>query len=131
MSAPNWSQNVADAASPRVLWSAMERRANERYRVWFPLTVVTDEGQEGTAISYDVSASGLLMACPGSLQVGDEVTLRFKMAAADERERAVRAKVLRVEATSDPEGPWRYRMAVEFAEPQPDLEGLLEGQVED
>ncbi|GAB5550001.1 MAG: PilZ domain-containing protein [Sandaracinaceae bacterium] len=109
----------------------MERRANERYRVWFPLTVVTDEGQEGTAISYDVSASGLLMACPGSLQVDDVVTLRFKLASDDQDERNVQAKIIRVEATTDPEGPWRYRMAVEFLTPQPDLEGLLEGQVED
>ena len=38
-----------------------ERRSKERFSVWFPLTVITDDGEEGTAITFDVSAAGLLI----------------------------------------------------------------------
>jgi hypothetical protein len=103
----------------------MERRANERYRVWFPMSVVRDGGDEGTAITYDVSASGLSMACPGSLGVGEHVELRFRVSD-DTDERAIGARVLRVEENGGEPGPWRFRMALRFDEPQPDLEGVLE-----
>lgn len=95
------------------------------------MTVVTDHGEEGTAITYDASATGLLMACPGSLPVDAHVTLRFKISADDPEERAVAARVLRVEHSPGEESPWRYRMAVEFDAPQPELEGLLEANRED
>lgn len=103
----------------------MDRRANERYRVWFPMSVVTGSGDEGTAITFDVSTSGLLMACAGRLAVGERVQLRFRIAE-DDDERSIAASILRVEESADEIGPWRFRMAVQFDEPQPDLEGLLE-----
>jgi hypothetical protein len=109
----------------------MERREKERYRVWFPMTVVTDDGEEGTAITYDVSASGLLMACPGRLAVGAHVTLRFKVSEDEPQEREVAAEIVRVEENAGEEGPWRYRMAVRFDAPQPDLEGVLEANADD
>ncbi len=108
----------------------MERRANDRYRIWFPMTVVTDDGDEGTAITYDVSASGLAMACPGRLEVGVRVQLRFRVAESDEA-RSIAAQILRVEENDDEHGPWRFRMAVQFDEPQPELEGLLEAHGEE
>jgi len=108
----------------------MERRSNERYSVWFPMTVVTDEGEEGTAITYDVSATGLLMACPGSLDVGAHVTLQFHVTDASET-RTVGAKIVRNEPNEEGDaGPWRYRMAVEFDQAQADLEGLVEAEAQ-
>lgn len=107
-----------------------ERRANERYRVWFPICVVTASGDEGTAITFDVSASGLLMACPGRLEIGEHVQLRFRVSEDDTEERSIGASILRVEENPGEAGPWRFRMAVQFDEPQPDLEGLLEIRAE-
>ena len=106
----------------------MERRANERYRVWFPMTVVTDAGEIGTAITYDVSSTGLLMACPGSLDAGSHVTLKFKVS--DEAEETVvPATIIRLEENEEGDaGPWRYRMAVNFDEPQPALESLVQAE---
>jgi hypothetical protein len=104
----------------------MERRGTERHRVWFPIAVVTDGGEVGTAITFDVSATGLLMACPGPLAVDQHVTLRFRVSPADAEERALAARIVRVEENGAEDGPWRYRMAVSFDEPHPELEGLLE-----
>lgn len=109
----------------------MERRASERYRVWFPMTVVTDQGEQGTAITYDVSASGLLMACPGRLDLQAHVTLRFKLAHGDAPERSIPGTIVRVEENDGEQGPWRYRMAVQFDTVQPNLEAILEANAED
>ncbi len=104
-----------------------ERRASERFPVWFPMTVVTDGGEEGTAITFDASAGGLLMACAGGLPVGAHVTLRFTLTA-EGSERRVGARVVRSEEQSDEAGPWRFRMAVEYDEPHPALEGLIKAE---
>ncbi len=89
------------------------------------MTVETDGGGAGTAITFDVSATGMRIACPGRLAIGARVRLRFRVT--DEGEdRLVPATVLRVEENPGEDGPWRYRMAVQFDEPQPDLEGILE-----
>ena len=106
----------------------MERRANERYSVWFPMTVVTDDGEEGTAITFDVSATGLLMACAGRLNVDDHVVLSFQLTG-DEAPRRVEATVRRVEEQTDEAGPWRFRMAVQYDSPRPELEGLIKAEV--
>lgn len=107
-----------------------ERRSKERYRVWFPMTVVTDDGQEGTAITFDVSATGLLMACPGALELDSHVTLRFRVSEDDPEERHIGGRIVRVEPHEHVEGPWRHRMAVTFDEPHPELEGLLQREAE-
>lgn len=104
----------------------MERRANERHRVWFPMTVVTDDGGKGTAITFDVSATGVLMACPGELKLGSRVTLRFTLSTEDE-ERVVSGTVRRAELNPG-DARWRHRLAVEFDEPHPELEALLEAE---
>lgn len=109
----------------------MERRTNLRYRVWFPLRVVTEEGEEGTAITYDVSTVGLLMACPGSLELGRSVQLRFRVSPDEPEERAIRGTIVRLEPREEgDDGPWRHRMAVRFDQPQHELEAALRSEAE-
>lgn len=105
----------------------MERRANERHRVWFPMTVVTEDGGEGTAITFDVSSTGVLMACPGELAVGSKVTLRFTLSTEDE-ERVLAGTVRRTELNPEGDARWRHRLAVEFDDPHPELESLIEAE---
>lgn len=96
------------------------------------MLVVTDGGDEGTAITYDVSAAGLLMASPGRLEVGSRVELRFRVSADEGQDRSIRARVVRLEPReAGDDGPWRYRMAVQFDEPHPELEGALRIEAED
>ncbi len=102
-----------------------ERRRGERHRVWHPVTVVTEDGHEGTAITFDVSSAGLLLAAPGPLAVGARLTLRFRVEGEPE-DRALGARVVRVEPHG--EAPWRHRLAVELDAPHPGLEALLSGE---
>ncbi|MFK7988772.1 MAG: PilZ domain-containing protein [Sandaracinaceae bacterium] len=106
-----------------------ERRANARYRVWFPVTLIVD-GEETTAITYDVSASGVLMACPSDVAPGTGLRLCFQLKL-DAPPRDIDAVVLRCEPTDDLLGPWQRRLAVQFEEPQPDLEAILVAASED
>jgi len=105
----------------------MERRANERHAVWFPMTVVTEDGEEGTAITFDVSSTGLLMACAGPLTIGQRVTLTFELSS-DNQARAVKGTIRRVTEQPDEAGPWRYRMAVEFDDADFDLESQIKAE---
>ena len=99
-----------------------DRRAHERHSVWFPITVSSDSG-EGTAISYDVSTGGLLMACPGRVEPGAEITVTFRVRG-DAPEQTARGRVIRVEE-NQPEGAWRWRIAVGFESEVPEIEALL------
>jgi hypothetical protein len=102
----------------------VERRAHARYAVWFPVVVTSSVG-EGIAISYDVSAGGLLVACPGRLEPGAEVEVTFRVRPEAPEQRA-RGCVVRVERNQeDDDGPWRWRIAVEFDHPVPEIEALL------
>jgi hypothetical protein len=109
-----------------------DRRKHPRHRVWFPLTLRTEDGaEEAFAISYDLSSSGLLMACPGRLAPGTRVRIQLH-AEGDGPPLEAEGEVLRVR-DNDPEGaagPWRYRMAVRFTEPVPWLEAALQNAAE-
>ncbi len=105
----------------------MERRNSDRHNVWFPMTIVTDDGKEGTAITFDASSTGVMLACPGQLPEGEHVTLRFRLTGDDE-ERAIGARVVRVQESPDVDPRWRFRMAVHFDARQPELEGLLQAE---
>ena len=107
-----------------------ERRTGERYRVWFPITIVTDDGEEGTAITYDCSSQGMLVACPGKLEVDDHVTLRFRLPDEAEVQR-LGATVVRVSDNDDIDGPWLFKLAVHFDEAQPELDGKLQRAAEE
>ena len=100
------------------------RREHSRHALWFPIEISSESGG-ATAISYDVSSGGLLMACPGRLEAGALVTVTFRLlASAPEQE--VRGRVVRIEENPAARGgPWRWRMAVEFDAPVPELASLL------
>lgn len=100
------------------------RREHSRHPLWFPISVVS-EGRDGIAISYDLSSGGLLMACPGRLEPGAEVSVTFRVHASAP-EQQVRGRVVRIEDNQPAsEGPWRWRLAVEFDAPVPELADLL------
>ena len=101
-----------------------DRRGHVRHPVWFPVSIQS-AGADGIAITYDVSVGGLLVACPGTLDVGAEVTVTFRINASAP-EQSVKGRVVRIEPNSGADdGPWRHRIAVEFAEPMPELESMI------
>jgi hypothetical protein len=101
----------------------MTRRTKERYEVWLPVKV--DALREGIAVTHDASGRGVLMLTASTLSAGSAVEIALKMPGEAEPKR-VSGRVVRVEANpADPDGLWPHRMAVEFDEPQPDLEWVV------
>jgi hypothetical protein len=101
-----------------------ERREHERHEVWFPVEVEVEDGT-ALAVSYDVSSGGLSMAAGGKVEVGTELTVTFRTAV-DSPEKRVKGRVVRVERNPPTvDSRWRYKLALAFAEPQPEIEALL------
>lgn len=101
-----------------------ERREHARHEVWFPVEVEVADGT-ALAVSYDVSPGGLLMAAGGKVDVGTELTVTFRTSK-DAPERKVKGHVVRVEKNPPTvDVRWRYKLALAFDEPQPEIEALL------
>jgi hypothetical protein len=102
-----------------------EKRAYQRYALWFPVTVDSTSGKI-YAVCRDASAAGILISGSTGLAVGDRVHLHFRIGPDDPEERKVEGRIVRVEhPDEDPRAMWPHRMAVEFAEPVPALQSLF------
>ena len=72
------------------------------------------------AISRNISATGVLVIVGASLEVGGRVELKLQVPGEDEEE--LGGEIIRVEVNEeDPDGLWKYRLAVRFDEPVPHL----------
>lgn len=101
----------------------MTRRTRERYEVWLPVKV--DALREGIAATHDASSHGMLMVTASTLEPGSPIDISIKLPG-EPMFRRVPGRVVRVEENpEDPHGLWPHRVAVEFDEPQPDLERIV------
>ena len=103
-----------------------ERRSGKRYECIL-FVRFGDRGQgEWAAISRNASQSGLLMAVGKRVEVGEELTLTFRVAP-DTEEREIKGTVIRIEENAEgPQSYWPHRVAVEFVEPMTDMMPILE-----
>lgn len=107
--------------------SESERRRGERFRVLFLMRLEAGTEGEWLALSRNMSQSGALVAASPELKVGQSVTLTFQGMPVDEEERRVEGTIVRVEPNAEEQNTyWPHRVAVEFGEPVPELEPLLE-----
>jgi hypothetical protein len=106
----------------------VERREHGRIRIWFPVQVDAEDVGQQIGISYDVSRGGILISAAQRMEVGKEITVTLRLLPIDAPvEKVVRGRIVRMGRNDDdPDGIWPFRMAVEFAEPIPELEGYLE-----
>ncbi|MGO9836701.1 MAG: PilZ domain-containing protein [Polyangiaceae bacterium] len=92
-----------------------EKRSYDRYSLWFPVTL---DGASGRvwAVCKDASAGGILISGTQGLNVGDVVTVSFRVSPG-EAERNLAGRIVRVEKPDDdPRAVWSHRMAIEFVE---------------
>jgi hypothetical protein len=101
-----------------------EKRAHQRYFLWFPV-VVEGASSVVAAVCHDASSGGIAINGSGPMEVGTEVTVVFRVAPDDE-ERHAKGRVVRIEPRSEnPRDVWSHRMAIEFLEPQPLLQEIF------
>jgi hypothetical protein len=102
------------------------RRRGDRYRVLFLMRMTAGADGEWLVLSRNMSQTGALVAASSKLAVGDTVTLSFQGMPVDEVERTVKGTIVRVEPNAeDASTYWPHRVAVEFEDPDPELERLL------
>jgi hypothetical protein len=107
-----------------------ERRHSTRYPVWFPMSVDSGSCEDGLAVSQNISTAGVLMATAVTLEEGAPATVSFQLTPKDS-ERAIRGRIVRVCVNDrDPDGLWPRLIAIEFKEPVPELESLLDDLAE-
>jgi hypothetical protein len=93
--------------------------------LWLPVRV--DALAEGVGVSHNISTRGLLMVTASVVEIGALISVTFRIPSDAPEERTVVGRVIRVERNdADPLGLWPHRMAIEFDEPVPELEPLLE-----
>jgi hypothetical protein len=98
-----------------------EKRSHARYALWFPVTVDVDSRQVW-AVCRDASAGGILVTGSAELNIGEFVTLSFRVSS-DEQERKVSGRIVRVERSDDnPRAVWPFRIAIEFLKPDATLQ---------
>jgi hypothetical protein len=100
-----------------------DKRSYQRYRIWFPVTLLVDRKQVW-AICRDASVGGALLSVVTPVPVGTHLQARFKVSPRSRRERTVAAIVVRQEASvGEMMLAFPYRAALEFTEP---VQGLLD-----
>lgn len=107
--------------------TASERREHARTRIWFPVHLAAKDEVDVLGVCYDVSKTGILVSTATQVEQGAEVRVTLRIPPQDPIERTVRGRVVRSGRNEDdPDGIWRFRIALEFEEPIPELEGLLD-----
>jgi hypothetical protein len=101
-----------------------DKRAHPRFCLWFPVVVEASTGTVA-AVCNDASSGGLGIVSASPLDVGAEVTVTFRVTPDDE-ERVAKGRVVRMEPRTDnPRAIWSHGLAIEFLEPQPELQALF------
>jgi hypothetical protein len=101
-----------------------DRREYTRFRIWFPITLVSGE-REVWAICRDASPKGFLVSSMATLAVGSPLLVRFRVTR-DGENCEVTARVLRATTNVDDlQLAFPHRLAIEFDNAEPNLEQRL------
>ena len=103
----------------------MERRRHERYRLWIPVEIESDDGSTWPGVIHDVSELGVLAVTSATFKVGAHVTLSFLVPPDGKDEQTLRGAIARVGVNAvDRDSLWKKGIAVELEEPIPGLDAL-------
>jgi hypothetical protein len=101
-----------------------DRRGYTRFRIWFPITLVSGD-REVWAICRDASSKGFLVSSMATLAVGTSLLVRFRVTR-DGEDREASARVLRATTNVDDlQLAFPHRLAIEFDNAEPNLEERL------
>ncbi len=102
-----------------------ERRSAKRHALWVPVELSAGQDVYMLAVSRNISFTGVLVIVGAKLEPGRRVELKLSVPKAGER--AVSGEIVRVEHNAeDPDGLWKYLLAIRFDEPVPELEAAFE-----
>lgn len=94
------------------------RRRFERHSIQVPVSVSTAVRRDRVGVIRDVSASGVLFHSRSKFEVGERVTVMFKVA---HRKGTSAGRVVRTDTDDHPDNIFRFLTAVRFDAPLLDL----------
>ena len=95
-----------------------ERRSSDRHKAFFPVAMDSSTRKDRIAMSRNASSSGVLIGSPSKFEVGERLTMTFRILPAGPMYAGIVGRVVRVEESKNDEDPmWRHIMAVEFESP--------------
>lgn len=105
------------------------RRRAERHEVYIAAEIEQDSAAEGqapvatrSAVTRDVSESGLLLLTRADLAIGEHVRVRVYLPGEERAPRRVSGRVVRHEPLDEHEtGMWKVKVAVQFDAPSREL----------
>lgn len=99
----------------------VERRASQRLRAALAVGIDGETRRHRFGISRDASATGILIATPSHFEAGEELALTVFFGLKETKR--VKGRVIRVETNPfDSTEPWRYRLALQFYAPLPEIQ---------
>ncbi|MCA9608090.1 MAG: PilZ domain-containing protein [Myxococcales bacterium] len=102
-----------------------ERRSAKRHALWVPVELRQGEDVYMLAVSRNISFTGVLVIVGAALGEGERVELTISVPNADDRK--VMGDIVRVQVNDeDPDGLWKYLLAIHFEEAVPELEAAFE-----
>ncbi len=111
--------------------SDSERRRSPRHRAYLAAEIVVDTDIERSAVTKDVSETGLLLLTRARLIEGQRVKLKIHRPGEEDRPLVLSGHVVRREMLTREEiGTWREKVAFAFEEPQPALAREFEALAE-
>ena len=107
-----------------------DRRTHHRYAIWFPVTVTRHDDKAVWSICRDASAGGVLISAVAPLDVGEKVTLSFRLGI-HEPEHKIDARVIRnIDNDDELLLAFPFRLALEFVERDDTLPAALQRRAE-
>jgi len=104
----------------------VERRQHERYRLWIPVEIDSEDGSTWPGVIHDVSETGALAVTAATFKVGVNVTVRFHMPPDGSEERRHGGEITRVGVNAaDPDSLWKKEIAIQFDDPVSEIDALI------
>lgn len=105
--------------------NANERRTAPRRIAYLAAEIEVDGEVLGCGLSWDASATGLLLVTQRPLNVGEEVLLRVRVLK-EERPRQLEGRVVRCDLLpSERRDLWKFEAGIELRNPPTDLESIV------
>ena len=109
-----------------------ERRKEERHVVSFAVALESQGRYIFSTRARDVASTGLLVMMAAELQVGEPVVITYSVEGHELGYRDIEGRIVRVAPnTGAGKKEWPYLAAVEFSGPLPELDELLDQEIDE
>jgi Tfp pilus assembly protein PilZ len=103
-----------------------DHRKHIRYLAWFPARIERSQAMTQVGITHNISQGGAMIVCNTRWSPGETVSVTLRVPESSQ-EKIISGRIVRVEPNEeDPDGSFPHRIAIQFDEPMPELESVMQ-----